>query len=122
MTGRHILVVDDEESLLAVLSQVLKKEGFDVTTASSAEEALEVYQQDPFPLVITDIVMPNMTGDKLAKKIIDIREDIPVVLCTGYSEKFTHQNASEMSIHNFLMKPLVMRDLANTVRQALAAN
>ena len=68
------------------------------------------------------IVMPNLTGDKLAKKIISIRNDIPVVLCTGYSEKFTRQNASEMGIQSFLMKPLVMRDLANTVRQALSAN
>jgi DNA-binding NtrC family response regulator len=66
--------------------------------------------------------MPHLTGEKLAKKIINIRNDIPVVLCTGYSEKFTRQNASEMGIRSFLMKPLVMKDLADTVRQALTAN
>jgi FixJ family two-component response regulator len=63
-----------------------------------------------------------MSGDRLAQKIIEIRNDIPIVLCTGYSEKFTHQNAREMGIQSFLMKPLVMKDLADTVRQALTAN
>jgi len=67
-------------------------------------------------------VMPNMTGDKLADEMMGIRPDIPIVLCTGYSEKFTRQQASEMGINTFLMKPLVMQDLAGTVRQALTAN
>ena len=124
MGCEHILLVDDEQPLVEIGRQMLERLGYSVATRTSSIEALALFKADPdrFDLVITDIVMPNMTGDKLAKKIIDIREDIPVVLCTGYSEKFTHQNASEMSIHNFLMKPLVMRDLANTVRQALAAN
>ena len=72
--------------------------------------------------MITDIVMPNMTGDKLADEMMGIRPDIPIVLCTGYSEKFTRQQASEMGINAFLMKPLVMQDLAGTVRQALTTN
>jgi CheY-like chemotaxis protein len=66
--------------------------------------------------------MPNMTGDRLTDKIISIRPDIPIVLCTGYSEKFTRQHASDMGIQAFLMKPPVMQDLANTVRQALSVN
>jgi DNA-binding NtrC family response regulator len=63
-----------------------------------------------------------MTGETLAEKLMDIRADIPVILCTGYSEKFTRQQASEIGVRSFLMKPLLMQDLANTVRQALAAN
>ncbi|MGD9013701.1 MAG: response regulator, partial [Desulfobacterales bacterium] len=84
----------------------------------------KLFEADPnrFDLVITDIVMPNMSGDKLADKIIGIRSDIPIVLCTGYSEKFTRQHATDMGIQAFLMKPLVMQDLANTVRQALSVN
>jgi PAS domain S-box-containing protein len=124
MGCEHILLVDDEHPLVEIGRQMLERLGYSVATRTSSIEALELFRADPhrFDLVITDIVMPNLTGDKLAQKIIDIRNDIPVVLCTGYSEKFTHRNASEMGMHSFLMKPLVMRDLANTVRQALTAN
>jgi len=124
MGCEHILLIDDEHPLVEIGRQMLERLGYSVAARTSSIEALELFKADPhrFDLVITDIVMPNLTGDKLAKKIIDIRNDIPVVLCTGYSEKFTHRNASDMGIQSFLMKPLVMRDLANTVRQALAAN
>jgi len=124
MGCEHILLVDDEQPLAEIGRQMLERLGYSVATRTSSIEALELFKVNPdrFDLVITDIVMPNLAGDKLAKKIIHIRNDIPVVLCTGYSEKFTRQNASEMGIQTFLMKPLVMRDLANTVRQALAAN
>jgi PAS domain S-box-containing protein len=124
MGCEHILLVDDEQPLVEIGRQLLERLGYSVATRTSSIEALELFKVNPdrFDLVITDIVMPNLAGDKLAKKIIHIRNDIPVVLCTGYSEKFTRQNASEMGIQTFLMKPLVMRDLANTVRQALAAN
>jgi CheY-like chemotaxis protein len=124
MGCEHILLVDDEQPLVEIGKQMLERLGYSVATRTSSIEALELFKADPgrFDLVITDIVMPNMTGDKLAKKIMDIRKDLPVVLCTGYSEKFTRQNASEMGIQSFLMKPLVMRDLANTVRQALSVN
>jgi PAS domain S-box-containing protein len=124
MGCEHILLVDDEQPLVEIGRQMLERLGYNVAARTSSIEALELFKADPnrFDLVITDIVMPNLTGDKLAKKIINIRNDIPVVLCTGYSEKFTRRNASEMGIQTFLMKPLVMRDLANTVRQALAAN
>jgi CheY-like chemotaxis protein len=104
--------------------QMLERLGYKVDTRTSSIEALNLFTADPnrFDLVITDIVMPNMTGDKLADKIIGIRPDIPIVLCTGYSEKFTRGQASDMGIQSFLMKPLVMQDLASTVRQALTAN
>jgi len=124
MGCEHILLVDDEQPLVEIGKQMLERLGYSVATRTSSIEALELFKADPnrFDLVITDIVMPNLTGDKLAKKIINIRNDIPVVLCTGYSEKFTRRNASEMGIQSFLMKPLVMRDLADTVRQALTVN
>jgi PAS domain S-box-containing protein len=124
MGCERILLVDDEQPLVEIGRQMLERLGYSVATRTSSIEALELFKVDPkrFDLVITDIVMPNLTGDRLAKKIMGIRKDIPVVLCTGYSEKFTRRNASEMGIHSFLMKPLVMRDLANTVRQALSAN
>ena len=124
MGSERILLIDDEQPLVEIGKLMLERLGYSVATRTSSIEALELFKADPdrFDLVITDIVMPNMTGDKLAKKMMGIRTDIAVVLCTGYSEKFTRRNACEMGIQTFLMKPLVMRDLANTVRQALAAN
>jgi PAS domain S-box-containing protein len=120
----RILLVDDEQPLVEIGKQMLERLGYTVAARTSSVEALELFkaQPDRFDLVITDIVMPNMTGETLAEKVMDIRADIPVIFCTGYSEKFTRQQASEMGVRSFLMKPLLMQDLANTVRQALAAN
>ena len=124
MGYEHILFVDDEQPLVEIGKQMLERLGYKVDTRTSSIEALNLFKADPnrFDLVITDIVIPNMSGDKLANEMMGIRPDIPIVLCTGYSEKFTRRQASEMSIANFLMKPLVMQDLASTVRQALTAN
>ncbi|MBW1738129.1 MAG: response regulator, partial [Deltaproteobacteria bacterium] len=74
---------------------------------------------DQFDLVITDMTMPQMTGDRLARELMQIRPDIPIIICTGYSERITEGKAKGMGIKAFVMKPLVMRDLANTVRKAL---
>jgi PAS domain S-box-containing protein len=124
MGHESILLVDDEQPLVEIGKQMLERLGYTVAARTSSVEALALFNAQPnrFDLVITDIVMPNMTGEKLAEKLMDIRADIPVILCTGYSEKFTRRQASNMGIRSFLMKPLVMQDLANTVRQALAAN
>ncbi len=124
MGYERILLIDDEQPLVEIGKQMLERLGYKVDTRTSSIEALNLFKADPhrFDLVITDIVMPNMTGDKLADEMIGIRPDIPIVLCTGYSEKFTRRDASDMGIEAFLMKPLVMQDLANTVRQALSVN
>ena len=124
MGQERILLVDDEQPLVEIGKQMLERLGYTVASRTSSIEALALFKAQPnrFDLVITDIVMPNMTGEKLAEKLMDIRADIPVIFCTGYSEKFTRQHASEMGVRSFLMKPLLMQDLANTVRQALAAN
>ena len=124
MGHERILLVDDEQPLVEIGKQMLERLGYNVAARTSSIEALELFKAQPnrFDLVITDIVMPNMTGEKLAEKLMAIRADIPIILCTGYSEKFTRRQASDMGIQSFLMKPLVMRDLAGTVRQALAMN
>ena len=124
MGHERILLVDDEQPLVEIGKQMLERLGYSVATRTSSIEALELFKSDPdrFDVVITDIVMPNMSGDKLAENMMGIRPDIPIVLCTGYSEKFTRQQASDMGVHAYLMKPLVMRDLADTVRRAISAN
>ncbi|MBW1703373.1 MAG: response regulator, partial [Deltaproteobacteria bacterium] len=117
----RILFIDDEPGLVEIGRVMLGKLGYDVVVRTSSIEALELFRTKPdeFDLVITDMTMPNMTGDKLAKELMQIRPDIPIILCTGFSKRITEEKAKEIGIKAFVMKPLVMRDLANTVRKAL---
>ena len=98
--------------------------GYKVTIRTSSVEALELFMEQPekFDLVITDMTMPNMTGDELAGKLMNIRADIPVILCTGYSERISRERAHELGIKEFILKPIVMRELAKTVRGVLDKN
>ena len=116
-----ILFIDDEEMLAQAGRLMLEKLGYKVTTRTSGVEALELFEAEPrrFDLVITDLTMPNITGDKLASRILEIRPDIPIILCTGFSTKITQENAREMGISDLLMKPISMKELANVVRSVL---
>ena len=90
-------------------------------TRTSPIEALEAFRANPkkFDLVITDMTMPNMTGLKLAKKLNEISPGIPIVLCTGFSDQANEHRAQALGIRAFLLKPIIMRDLAEAVRKAL---
>jgi DNA-binding NtrC family response regulator len=92
-----------------------------VEVRTSSIEAREMFLANPdrFDLVITDMTMPNMTGDRLAQEILGIRPGIPIILCTGFSERITEEKAKAMGIQEFVMKPLVMKDLAVAIRRAL---
>ncbi len=117
----HILFVDDEESLIDMGKQSLVSLGYNVTTRISSIEALELFktQPDAFDLVITDLTMTNMTGDELAEKIMAIRPDIPVILCTGFSTRITEEKAKSMGIKAFIMKPMIRKDIAETIRKVI---
>lgn len=117
----RILFVDDEEVLIEIAKQMLERLGYEFVARTSSIEALEAFKAQPekFDLVITDQTMPNMTGENLAKKIMAIRPNIPIVLCTGFSEIISEEKANAMGIRAFVMKPLVMQDLANIVRKVL---
>lgn len=119
----RILFIDDEKSLVDLGQQILERLGYKVTIRTSSLEALELFMEQPdkFDLVITDMTMPNMTGDELAAKLMNIRADIPVILCTGYSERISRERAHELGIKEFILKPIVMRELAKTVRSVLDA-
>ena len=95
--------------------------GYAVTTQTSSETALELFRSNPddYDLVVTDMTMPNMTGDRLAIELMRIRPDIPVVLCTGYSRKVSHEQAQKIGIKAFANKPIVKAELAKTVREVL---
>jgi len=117
----RILIVDDEKDMVFMLAQVLERLGYQVTTKTNSQEAFELFQsqQNSFDLVITDQTMPGFTGDQLAKKIMDIRPDMPIVLCTGYSSRMDAQQADFMGIHAFVMKPINNTEFAITIRQVL---
>ena len=117
----HILFVDDEESLIDMGKQLLVSLGYDVTTRINSIEAFELFKTRPdaFDLVITDLTMPNMTGDELAKKLMAIRPDIPVILCTGFSTRITEEKSKNMGIRAFILKPLIRKDIAGTIRKVL---
>lgn len=117
----RILFVDDESALVNMGKQMLERLGYKVDIQTSSTEALELFREKPdeFDLVITDMTMPHMTGEKLAKEIMKIRPEIPIILCTGYSERITEDRAKKMGIAEFAMKPLLVHDLAEAIRRAL---
>jgi PAS domain S-box-containing protein len=117
----RILFVDDEQALVKMGKQLLEFLGYKVTTSTSSIEALELFkvQPDKFDLVITDLTMPNMTGDELAQKLMAIRPDIPVILCTGFSTEMTAEKTKKMGIRAFVLKPVIKQDIAETIRKVL---
>ena len=117
----QILLVDDEEAILSMEKQMLKRLGYQVTSRISSIEALEAFRDSPdkFDLVITDMAMSNMPGDKLSTELIKIRSDIPILLCTGFSEIMSEDRAASIGIKGFLLKPIVMMDLAQKIREVL---
>jgi signal transduction histidine kinase/DNA-binding response OmpR family regulator len=119
--SESILLVDDEEVLADMGKEMLEYLGYGVETRTSSVDALRLFSADPFrfDLVITDMTMPNMTGDKLAMEIRKIRADIPVVICTGYSERLLEERFKVIGISAFVMKPILMDKLARAVRAAL---
>ena len=115
-----ILLVDDEPPIVKMQQQHLEQLGHTVTASTSSLEALEALRSSPdkFDLVITDMTMPKMTGDELSREIKKIRSDIPVILCTGFSEKI-NGHGENLDIEAFLMKPIDKAKMAKTVRQVL---
>ena len=117
----HILFVDDEEQLVTLGERMLDSLSYRVTTRQNSLEAVELFRQQPdaFDLVITDYTMPHMTGLDLAREILRVRPDIPVVLCTGYSEMITEATAKRAGVRAFAMKPLSRNSIAEVVRSVL---
>jgi len=117
----RILFIDDEPALVSMGKAFLESLGYEVVTETSSREALALFirQPDSFDLVITDMTMPEMTGERLAKELRRIRPDIPIILCTGFSHHLNEEEAKAIGIGAFLMKPFGLRELAETVRTVL---
>ena len=116
-----ILVVDDETVLTSMLRTMLEHLGYSVTTDNSPIAALKLFSEraDEIDMVITDQTMPMLTGDGLARELLKLRPDVPIILTTGYSERISEEKAKAMGIKELLMKPVGLRALAVTVRRVL---
>jgi signal transduction histidine kinase/ActR/RegA family two-component response regulator len=119
--GERILLVDDEEPIVAMEKQMLEKLGYQVTACASSSEAWTAFsaRPDQFDLMITDMTMPHMAGDRLSEKILHIRPNLPVILCTGYSDMINEEKAAALGIRKFVMKPVEKNELARAIRSAL---
>lgn len=119
----RLLVIDDETAIVDMLRKMLENLGYQITTATHPLAALELFQSDPaaYDLVITDMTMPQLSGVQLIEKLREIREDIPVIINTGYNPAIDEEKAKGLNISGFIMKPLRKKILAETVRQALTA-
>ena len=117
----RVLVVDDEAPIVLMTQRLLQRMGYDAVGATSSLEALDLFRAGPerFDVVLTDQTMPQMTGERLAMALRSIRADIPIVLCTGYSEGINAEKAQELGIDAFCMKPIGARDLAQALEQVL---
>ena len=117
----HVLLVDDDEEIAGTVQQMLSHLGYTVDSRTCSVKALEEFRAHPdqYDLVITDMTMPIISGDKLASEMVGIRPDIPILLCTGFSERISKGNADLFGIKDILMKPITMEDLAKTMRALL---
>jgi nitrogen-specific signal transduction histidine kinase len=119
--SERVLFVDDEKMIVDIGQQALQRLGYDVVSRTSPIEALELFKAKPdfFDLVITDKTMPGMTGDALAKELMNIRPGLPVIICTGYSQAVDNERARKIGIKAFVMKPILINELASAVRKVL---
>jgi len=119
--NERILYVDDEELLVELGKSMLERLGYQVTVHSNSLEALTIFQNQPdkFDLVITDQTMPGMTGSDLARRILQIRPFMPIILCTGYSSVITEEKAKSLGIKGFAMKPMARKSIAVLIREVL---
>jgi PAS domain S-box-containing protein len=119
--NERILFVDDEESMVNLNQQRLERLGYKVIPRTNPSEALKYFQTHPdqIDLLITDMAMPKMTGDRLAQEILKIRPDMPIILCTGYSERMSDERAQEIGIRKYVEKPIEKETMAMSVREVL---
>ena len=119
----RILVVDDEAGLAAAMGHMLESLGYETFCCTSSPEALEAFLnqpgEQPFELVITDMTMPSMTGLGFARELLRLKPELPIIICTGFSEHIGPERIEKLGIKGFLMKPVTLRDLAVVVRKVL---
>jgi PAS domain S-box-containing protein len=119
--GRRVLVVDDEASVTLYIQEYLQWLGFEVEVFAESRQALEYFLRDPgaFDLLVTDQVMPGLDGLHLIASVHELRKDLPVILCSGYSESVDLTNTEDYDISVFLRKPVSLEELLQAVERCL---
>ena len=122
--NERILFVDDEKCLADLGKEMLEDYGYDVESVTNPDVALAAFKEnhDKFDMVITDYIMPEMTGDRLARKILEIRPDIPVIMCTGFNRSLTSEMVKQAGIKKFITKPLDLEEFVKTIRDIFDEN
>ncbi|MBU2630074.1 MAG: PAS domain S-box protein, partial [Proteobacteria bacterium] len=117
----NIMVVDDEENIRSSIQAFLENQGYQIFSFANGEEALQAFKKDPkiVDFIITDMTMPVLTGDVLAKKVLKIRPNFPIILCSGYSEKISEEEIRKIGVYKFMQKPIILNNLAKTIRKKL---
>lgn len=119
--NERILFVDDEPSIIKLGTRALERCGYHVTAVNDSKEAFRLFKSNPdnFDLVITDMAMPGLVGSELSNKILELRPDIQIIICSGYSEKLDREKAKDLKVSAFLDKPLSVDDLVKNTRKVL---
>ena len=119
-----ILVIDDDPVLVNLVVEMLGIMGYSTVSSISGKEGLRIFKEAPgdFDLVITDMTMPEITGDMLAQEINTIRSNIPIILCTGFNENISETQAKELGICEFIMKPVNMKTLSGVIQRVIGKN
>lgn len=120
--SERVLFVDDEEMMARMIMELLSRYGYKVTTFTDSREALAVFRENPFDfdVLITDQTMPHMVGTDLAQRILEIRPEMPIILCTGFGEVVSEDICRELGIGGFILKPIVSRELAFAIERIVA--
>ncbi|MBI4829222.1 MAG: response regulator, partial [Nitrospinae bacterium] len=119
--NENILVIDDDESIARLMQRTLTRSGYRVEARTSGVEALEYFLENPskVDLVITDNLMPQMTGEAMARELLKVRPDLPIILMTSFSKTATPEMARAIGIYDVILKPLDPGELTAMVRLAL---
>ncbi len=120
--NERILFVDDEVRITKMATLMLNSLGYKSTVTSSSLKALQIFTESPndFDLLISDQVMPDMTGSELAMKVREIRPEMPIMICSGFTGKLSETKAEELGVNKFMIKPITRRDLGESIQELLA--
>ena len=119
--SESLLLVDDEAPIVALMKRILGNLGYRADGFTDARQALAAFEENPddYDLIISDMTMPNLSGLELAQAVQSIRADMPIVICTGFSEMMSREKLAEAGVRNVIIKPVLKDELARTVRKAL---
>jgi CheY-like chemotaxis protein len=115
------MIVDDEPEVVDIYKEMLERLGYSADPHTNSVAALEAFKANPddFDLILTDLTMPLMAGNRLVNELINIKPELPVVLCSGFGPSITQDKANDLNIKAFLSKPVNTSELAQTIRSVL---